>query len=459
MINKRLAIVLILLAILVSVGLSYRPLFVIWLIFFGTALLPFIKRERSVKDPVSVLYAFVIYFFIGMGVRGLCLKSGMVYNHYLAPIHDDGLVAFAYLLSIMALLVLYVGYYYLKADRLGMWLSDKLSSTGRIDEILITIFPYICAAFGYFSLYLFYAKYGYLIRFGENPSAVVAASLGGGIYYITMLAHFPVVGALMSMGESVRTTRKLLFLCNCLVIILWFAIAGRKGLLVEFLLGGIIVYHYQMKNLSKKALATIGAFFWVIVSAMFYYRALGITDLSRWSDMLSEKGSLASAILNPIIQRSYHFDMFLIVLDQVDFFRNLKLGRTFSELFYFYIPRAWWPEKPVAFGYSFGMEYLDPLVYYKASYATSLPGELFMNFHVFGIFGGFLLLGIVMRALYIGLTSSRSQIPILIYSLIFVRLVQLAEGPIAVHVIFFMSTLLPFVLYFILRMLLNLRRA
>ena len=91
----------------------------------------------------------------------------------------------------------------------------------------------------------------------------------------------------------------------------------------------------------------------------------------------------------------------------------------------------------------------------KASITTIhsyCKNEVIKNFHILGIILGFFGLGILMKAIYTGLTTfTDSRAAAVMYGIISVQLIFLAEGPIAGHLIFLISALLPFAVFAILR--------
>ncbi len=74
--------------------------------------------------------------------------------------------------------------------------------------------------------------------------------------------------------------------------------------------------------------------------------------------------------------------------------------------------------------------------------SPSLPGELFLNFHVAGVLAGFALLGWVLRA---AVTLARGGGPgaVLLYGYFFLAAVHLVEGSIAVQIEFFLTSAVP----------------
>jgi len=419
-----------------------------WLLMLITASVPFLMKEGFVKDPLSIIYLFIIYLFLGIGMRGLLIQVGAINAEYNAPSSNDLFFAYAYLLTATALLSLYAGYFLRKWTSLERWLKKNIYLAEARTSSLDNFFSLLCAIIGLISFAVFFFLNSDVIEFGRNPNKVAEISYGGGIYFITMLAHFPVVGALLTISKRMKPSRVILFAVNFIFIFFWFAIMSRKGLLTEFLIGLVIVYHYRVKRLKLKSLLIIGFLAFSLVTATFYYRWFGI-DYHSGASVLEQQG-LIRFLIEPVLGRSYHIDVFIIIIDKVRSFGDLKLGSTLNELLFFFIPRGLWPEKPLSFGYTFGSDFLN-YVDNPSAFSTSLIGELYLNFYIPGIIFGFFLIGRFMRSVYEGLVANGSGIAIVLYGIICYRLVHMVEGPIAAHLIFTLASLLPFMLYFLLR--------
>lgn len=424
-------------------------------------LVPFLKKDRSGDALLSLIVGFVTYFFIGIGLRGLFLLEGYLDNHLLAPVENDALAAYVFFLACVALVSLYAGYYANFPERMGKRLARRPILARKSEPPLVaTIFGILCAFVGFFSLYMFRDRFAYLIVFGENPAAIQKLTLEGGIAPITMLLYFPLAGCLMILSRRRWSFLEiLLFLVNFCACFVWFAMMGSKTVLVFFMLGILIITYYRYRRFSKKVVAVVGSILIIAFWASAQYRSYGIEGLSELTQDPSQETPALLVPFIPLLQRSYHFDVFLLEADKVRSIEDLYLGASLRELLFFYVPRAWWPDKPDAFGYQFGEEFLDPTVYFRSSYATSLAGELYLNFHIVGLVLGFWMIGIAMRVVCVGLTTAESAFSIVLYATLYGRFVHLVEGPIASHIEFTIQSLLPFVVYLILRGILPSGRA
>ncbi len=423
-------------------------LFLVW------ALVPIVACKKF--DPFEIINWFVLYFFLGIGVRGFFLIEDLTYNRYGAPIDSEGLVILVFLLSSACLVFLYLGYYSKIATNWGNRLAVAEIFRDMRGSGVAEFVSASCAVLGAVSLYIFYSWFSSFVAMADGPVNMKQADPGGGgMYIITVMSYFPTVGLLLILGKKRSLAKAVIVGANLAVLAAWYLISGGKWILVEPFIGAATIHHYLVRRFGKAHIAFMIPILLIIVFFSFHYKAYGFVGFNQWVDNLIHDDDLALQLISPLVERSYHFDMFLLVLSKVSGPGDLYFGSTVSELFYFFIPRAWWDTKPLSFSYTFASDFLDPGAYLNASFATSLPGELYLNFHVVGLAIGFLVLGVLMRIVYTGLTTRRSSLSIAVYCVLFARLVHMIEGPIAVHLIFLLAHLLPIIFYLGMRTLLS----
>jgi hypothetical protein len=72
-----------------------------------------------------------------------------------------------------------------------------------------------------------------------------------------------------------------------------------------------------------------------------------------------------------------------------------------------------------------------------------MVGELYLNFGLIGVAGGFYLFGIALRACYESFSGRRSRLSVAMYAIILFRLTNMVEGPISTHFEFLLAELTP----------------
>ncbi len=91
------------------------------------------------------------------------------------------------------------------------------------------------------------------------------------------------------------------------------------------------------------------------------------------------------------------FENGTLVLNMIPSKADYYWGKTFATLLVMPIPRAWWPDKPVASVNYLLAEYYG---FYSDNFAISLPAETYANFSWPGIVIVFLIYGMISAALY-----------------------------------------------------------
>jgi hypothetical protein len=148
------------------------------------------------------------------------------------------------------------------------------------------------------------------------------------------------------------------------------------------------------------------------------------------------------ALLQTMIGRFYGADSFTLILGSVRDGQPLLMGKSFLDLFTWYIPRWLWPGKPVSFAIKFGQEYMSGMPGSGDTYfSASLPGELYLDFGLAGLFFGGLVVGAFLRYLYRTLIDQEHPgiERVVLYAMIVPFAAELSEGPISGEVEFILA--------------------
>ena len=160
------------------------------------------------------------------------------------------------------------------------------------------------------------------------------------------------------------------------------SIAGRKSLLFEAILAFFVVWHYTHKTIHGRTLALLVIPALFIISLSFYFKDYGFKTQSIEAQYSGQPAW--EAVVDPLINRSYQFDALTMIVDKTRSAGDYRLGSTFEDVLWFYVPRQLWPTKPISFGYSFGPEFF-PGSSITASYTPSMVGELYLDFGLIGV--------------------------------------------------------------------------
>jgi hypothetical protein len=420
-----------------------------WLCAWLLLLLAFVFAWRvswqTSRDPFSPLLPVTGYLFLGMGVRGLALREGWMPNKYNVPVGDEWLTVSVWLLATAATLACVFGYRSATGVKLGQRWGQAPSMETRWPRGLVVGFACAATLIGVASLILLRNRFGSAVGFGQTPAAVASQTSEGGLFALDMLVYFPLIGVLLTWRRpALGPLGRLACLANLAIVVAWFLLAGRKSLLFELILGLVLVRHYLHRRISGRTLLALLIPALILISLAFYFKDYGF-KAQAIKDQYSQQPAW-EAVVDPLLSRSYQFDAASMILAKTKSVDDYRLGSTFDDLLWFYVPRQWWPSKPVSFGFTFAQQFF-PGANLTDAYTPSMVGELYLDFGVLGVVFGFYLFGIALRACYEAFARRKTQLATAIYVVVLFRLTNMVEGPISTHIEFLMAEVLPLVVF------------
>ena len=412
-----------------------------WIMLLGAFVVACLVSWYTSRDPFAPLLPVAGYLFLGIGVRGLALREGWVPNPYSVPVGDQGVVVGVFLLTTVAMISTTLGYRSATGLRLGQrWKRRKWSSSGG-QPYGVRVWCVLSAAVGVASLLIMRNRFGGVPGFGAAPSVVVSQIYKGGLFWVEMLAFFPLSAVFLAWGHDRLGVVGRTFLCvNFMLVLAWFVVAGRKSLLFELMFGLLVLRHYLRRRIRGRVLIVALVPALLVVSFAFYFKDYGLRVDSITAQYSHQ--SVPEAVAAPLIDRSYDFDAATMIVSRTRSVEDYRLGSTFDDLLWFYVPRQWWPDKPLSFGYTFAGEFF-PGANLTSSYTPSMVGELYLDFGVIGVILGFYMFGLVLRATYEALVGKGTHLGIAVYIIVLFRLTNMIEGPITTHIEFLLAELLP----------------
>ncbi len=410
---------------------------------------PFVRARRRGLDPGDALWCFVLYFVLALFLRGLGLLT-FVDSPYLRGLGDARspalrqLVGWVFFYSALGLFALNAAYHAPAAPRAARrWLrSHPLPNAPWLASRIVPVGLALLAVGGVGVLLRLHSLGGFARAAADPLSANTQDALGR--FWQIALTEFAVVGFhVLVIGCLLRGGRHLLWIWLGLGLALCvplYLISSSKALLIRVLFTPMLFRHFLGRPVRlRHVLVFFGGF--VLLFPFFYaYRALGLGGLDAAARYLET----TDAPLLKFYNRAYGADSFVRVLHATgQGLVPLQWGHSLLDLFVFFVPRALWAAKPESFGLSFASLCMPDVPWGALTYvSSSLPGELFLNFHAAGVVAGFLLLGWTLRA---AITLARSGGPgaVLVYGYFFLAAVHLVEGSIAAQIEFFLTSAVP----------------
>ncbi len=376
----------------------------LWLATLGfTALVVRSFARRGAHDAGDVLLLVTLYYAMSLLVRGVGVLT-FVDSPYLAEIgsaHSERLrrlVAWSQFYSALGLFAIQEGWRSPLALRVAERLARRaasLSAPWRASRVRPVVFALV--GLGVLGAALRVRDLGGFLSAAADPmSASTDEALGH--WWQIALTEFAVVGFhvhLMSLllKRDRRYTLHWLGLGLALCVPLYL-VSSSKFLVLRTLFVPWLMRHVALERVPRwKVLAAFGVF--SLLFPVFYaYRALGLLNLGAIGWYLQN----ADMPLLRVFNRAYGTDSFVLILHRTGDTLPFQWGGSLLDLVTFWIPRALWTAKPDSFGLQFPALYMPDMHWGAMTYVTtSLPGELYLNFHVAGVLAGSFLLGVAMR--------------------------------------------------------------
>jgi oligosaccharide repeat unit polymerase len=406
----QLAIFLSLLVLLLGETIShllglYGSVVLVWVVC--AAVVRPIRFSASRFDLAHVLLFFVLHYFLMFGLYGFMNAFGL--SHYLGVSYDTGqdsperLSALASVYAAGVLLAIYAGFVWQSKSSQRERAAQTASSTMSFEALeRLQTFAVICLGIALVGCALMIYFLGGLRVIGIDPAYVSTAG-SHGLYWAESLISTNQWALIVNLFSYVVLKRSKYLILACLslpVFVVDFLLSGSKSAVILPVIGFFIVRHYCHSRINWRALALVGAVVLVVFAAGYTYRATG-AELSQFGQGMASYSQSPLALFQTFVGRFYGTDSFVMVLDSVRRGQPLLMGRSLDTLLTWFIPRWLWPSKPVSFGLKFGELMMSSApTAGDEYYAPSLPGELYLNFGVAGLFLGGLAFGWLLRYIY-----------------------------------------------------------
>jgi len=414
------------------------------LVLLMLCLLPLVNRD--VLESVKV---FTFLFGMAMGLRGIMILHQDSYwiSHCSRDSgHYQYIMSYVFLYSIIALFMMYVGYYSKLGDVFARRLPRFRFLSGQRVHLMAVMF--LAFVVGAVSLYMFYRNIGGVKILGV-PDVVIREGLeqGGRLYY-SLFLDFALLGFIFlyvyTMHRRRRLVEKIFLLAFISLVVLKFLIIGMKGIIIEVAVILVVIHHYLKKALTIKKALLLLVVILMAISLLHNYKVYGMGSADRiWSKFNAfDIGHIAFLTLG----RSAGADMFFQFLDKTPSVYPFQYGKTFIRLLTSFVPRPFWPGKPWSFGREFSDNYLG-IPGSKAVFSPTAIGELYVNFHIAGVMLGFFLIGVFLKVIYhYCIKSGVTKEKVIIYAVILAKMHMLVDGPFDGFTTFVLIRLFPIVI-------------
>jgi len=392
--------------------------------------------------PLSMFVAYFFLLFVASGVIILLGISHILTSLY-GPTPDSvfDLMNRATLYASAFLLTVYAGFLFARpgarkqtgspgpvASGLASWDSQKLPQ--------LRLAAWLSVGCSYAGCVILTVIFGGIKSIVAEPMAVIE-SRGAFWPFVLVWASLWSFGVFYISYLKERKPRYLFALLLSLPTMLFeFLAGGTKMAVILPVVCFLILRHYLVRRLSWKFIPTLAGFTLLLFVAGYSYRSSGFGS-GDFKAGVADYGENKASIFQTFFGRFYGTDSFMVVLDAAHEGYPLQWGGTLADLLYFYVPRALWPGKPESYALTFGREFLGATSNAGETFFTpTLPGELYLNFGVVGVLAGGLLMGSLLRKLYLKLILSpdRGLPQLLVYAAATPLVALVLSGPISTTV-------------------------
>jgi len=358
----------------------------------------FVPRRR---DTFAILPWSLAFFLLVFGVRSVdVLLNGSAYLG--EPPFDSATRAAFQLALFYAIvgLVAFLGGYY---SRLGVALANSLQilprrwNRRRARTVILVL-----AGVGIVGNVVLTANLGGLRHYLLNKSEVLNTGMGGNYYVAwlgSMTGHSLFVAYAFWLAERrfCLLTWSVLFPLN---VALGLG-SGSKGAFLSTFLTLVMIFHYLKRRVSLKFMTLF------VVAALSTFPVFNAYrgNFKDWSELWSNVRGMSVRIQDDkrvlvvsLLHRFTGIDMLTIAVRDTPRVAAFQFGKTLAPIAVAWIPRGLWEGKPVvSFGRVFAVRYLGSE---DEAAAPTILGEGYINFHVVGIIGICVTLGLLSRGVY-----------------------------------------------------------
>jgi len=426
---------------------STEVLGVLFILLCGSPLAAGIIRGRwDIGEPI--LYSCA-YLALSIGLRGFLIRedgSNLVSQAVLRGNMDfESLIRYAYVISSAGMMALLWGYYGPWGSDLGARIPLVRTSWSR-SKVLCSVM--VAAVGGFIGFALLTRSMGGSVEAVISRLHDVSTQQGGMQFFYYPLLWCWIGGLLISWvflwkSRASGSARVMVVVYLTLACLLYLT-TGSKWLVFTTVVCLMLAYHYLRRRVRAVLMAAVIVGFVAAWPVFYSYQSIqgDMTHFGSAMDAYVAEGWFALPI-----RRSYGMDSLVLVLDRVQGLHDLSLGATLSDVLYFFVPRALWPDKPVSFSREFAQEFMGHTGYAQATFVSpSLFGELFLNWHVLGVVGGMFVFGVVQKTSYSYLMRDPSNpVSVLVHAVNLLFFMHLVEGSISAQLATWLSWFIPIV--------------
>jgi oligosaccharide repeat unit polymerase len=372
------------------------------------ALLHIFRDER--KEMFSPVVPVLLYLFLGIGLRGianLSLSESRL-DKVLDPTspYFDQLMIRAFGIAILGTLFFLMGD--VTGRRIGcgrFQFREPILSRRGSNLAMLTGILFLLAGGAPLLSQLGLAAF-------TNPAENAVHAVAG--YFWTFPLMFGgIYGIVLSIAyrwSQEKSAGILRIAALVIVVVSVYMSTSSKAALIVPVLMLLTIRHLILGRISLKLVLLTPLSFFLMLPFLYFYRSFGFLGLKGLLSSSPEAIPFNSG-WKLFFNRSYMIESLIASIHYTPQVFSYQFGKPWLEVFYFWIPRAFWPNKPYSQGYLFGKTYFSssPLSG-ESFFAVSWLGDAYLNFGILGVPLLLFLLGLGLRFAYDFLGGSKSGV-------------------------------------------------
>lgn len=402
---------------------TYLLLAVLTLVLFVP---PIIKSNKPGADIFEPFYVIVIVYFFHFILKPL---DNLFLGQWLAAIQKCNLIDLNrnIFYAIVGLFSFYWGYFSLAGKVFSRGIVSKImpfqSSRLSVNNARLNNLAICFGIVGFISFVYYASFYGGIQSLLNEMNYAVTDTRGFGPL-LMVVRMFPILASILFYTANINKMNWWKYLVLFMLVFIVFLVSWQRMKIIAMVVGLIFVRHAIKKKIKFNFLKfVVGSVFLVIFfillsEAFVVYRSVGLADFSI--DKLPPTHEIyiheAMRTFNPT-------ESFTIIARDVPTVLSFQYGKTYSDIFILFIPRFFWPGKPLNIGANgiFSEEFFyEQYVVKDTVFTTTILGEGFINFGLVGIIISMVACGVFLRGVWIYYQKDpTSKLRIIMYSALF----------------------------------------
>ncbi|MBK7107117.1 MAG: oligosaccharide repeat unit polymerase [Ignavibacteriae bacterium] len=369
-------------------------IYIFLLVYLFIIIIPFKKKDENKSFSPVILFVLITSFNSIPFILGCLIdKYSFIDSRVIKVIGDNfelSLSKFLFI-QIIGILFYYFGYY--KKRKFNIKIKNFIvvnSKKTNLTLFFLLFFSLMITSVFFIdsigSLYYIFSNFMYANQFLE------------GKYFFITLINFCALFSMIFLIRYFSFNKKINYLILLLLFPIYFialTLTGGRTPFILFFFQFLISYNYYIKKINLANIKLLPAYIFLVIFIIIIPQLRSISGL----DINIEK-----VILNnfaSLINGNEYINIQLLIQNYFDF-DNFWFGKSFLDLFFAFIPRSMYINKPPIdegvyfFNILNGIQIIPPIPYgnlLSNSWPPSTLGNMYANFGILGVCFGFFLLG------------------------------------------------------------------